>query len=1013
MKLVLVLITAGFLTLALWRVDTAGITFSPPCELRFRAHHNSIKWTLDGSHILFDIGMALYVVDADGSRLRQLADGWPDEGDWSTFPTPANASMYADVSPDNSRIVYSTCWYLTRETGPGRLYDKTKEWVQYEIATSNIDGTEPRRLTHNKNFDHFPVWSPDGTRIIFISSSHLYTMAADGSDVQSIAPDIIAGRHLPRWSPDGQRIAFVGREREERGRAIYTVRPDGSDLTRISDTLGDPSWSPDGERIAFIKSREDDEVALYTIASDGSDSRLVTVLDRPALPSGYQPPLRSPIWSPSGSEILVDCTTVCVVSVEDGSIVGQSPILLHGGDVAAWSPDGSRVAVLMAEQYTYDYYPNGSIVLYTMAPDGTDLRVLVRGGLALVAENSGWQDTAVAVASCSEGYVVSQPEKNPGLVEDCKTLMRIREAVFSDNIWSAYDPNLGVLPDEYRYSIGNVVVNWSPGTPMEQWVGVTIEEVCGLASSPWMGKCMTYVYPDLFQWTFWEYPSILTPTAPRVTGLYFAVQDMHPYTFLAGTAPAELGKLAHLKTLDLSKYVELGGPHGYPSYLQGGIPRELGQLRDLEVLRLSFKLLTGDMPAELGSLKNLRELDLSNNGLSGSLPPELGNLPGLRVLRLDGNQLSGDIPPELGNLTELQELRLDDNQLTGRVPMELTRIPSLGELGLSENLLECMPSELKYKASLQLSYLDEVEVCIADSYTFQVSEIAPDGATVGAVRLADTEMASYSITSGNEDGLFAIDSASGEITVAGPLDSDVAPSYLLAVEGRDRKGGRTLGSVAISVLSLPDICSSTGVVVPEPGDNPGLVSDCAALLAAKASLGWEYLDLDVNWRTNIPITSWRGVAVGGSPSRVQTLDLTTMGLGLGIRYASGYSYPLPGNIALALEGLTGLWGLDLGGKGLTGGVPPWLKNLHGLESLYLSHNELTGEIPTELSELSNLRKLDLSYNELTGTIPPELESLSNLRELRLGGNKLIGCIPSALRDIESNDLDSLGLLYCE
>ena len=59
-----------------------------------------------------------------------------------------------------------------------------------------------------------------------------------------------------------------------------------------------------------------------------------------------------------------------------------------------------------------------------------------------------------------------------------------------------------------------------------------------------------------------------------------------------------------------------------------------------------------------------------------------------------------------------------------------------------------------------------------------------------------------------------------------------------------------------------------------------------------------------------------------------------------------------------------------------------------------------------------LTHLDLSSNSLTGEIPRELGGLSNLESLKLTGNSLTGCIPAALKDVATNDLSTLNLLYC-
>ena len=78
----------------------------------------------------------------------------------------------------------------------------------------------------------------------------------------------------------------------------------------------------------------------------------------------------------------------------------------------------------------------------------------------------------------------------------------------------------------------------------------------------------------------------------------------------------------------------------------------------------------------------------------------------------------------------------------------------------------------------------------------------------------------------------------------------------------------------------------------------------------------------------------------------------------------------------------------------------------------LDDEDLTGTIPADLGSLSELTHLDLNDNSLTGDIPRELGNLHNLEEVRLSGNSLTGCIPDGLKDVTTNDLSSLNLLYC-
>ena len=79
---------------------------------------------------------------------------------------------------------------------------------------------------------------------------------------------------------------------------------------------------------------------------------------------------------------------------------------------------------------------------------------------------------------------------------------------------------------------------------------------------------------------------------------------------------------------------------------------------------------------------------------------------------------------------------------------------------------------------------------------------------------------------------------------------------------------------AIAQSTTTATCA-TGTAVPNPTNNPGLVSDCEALLAGRDTLAG---DATLNWSVDVPIADWDGVTVSGSPERVTELDLSSKGL---------------------------------------------------------------------------------------------------------------------------------------
>ena len=595
------------------------------------------------------------------------------------------------------------------------------EQDNYEIVTVAMDGSAPERLTWNGVIDHVPVWSPDMTQIAFLApwSSNAYewgqlnVISVDGPDDS----DWLVRAHSrlsspPVWSPDSQSLAFIayyfyGSGDPKRKDILYTVRSDGSDMTRVAEVAGEGvAWSPDGQRLAFAR-QEGDELALVTVAPDGSDARLITKItvgEKTFLPEVDAGPVS---WSPDGDHILYGCEAgVCVVDL-DGNPVGQSPEgWIREDEIAraAWSPDGSRIAMRPQDPWK----PYGARDrLYTMAPDGTDVQVLVQVARSLVPANSGYDDVPFSIASCAGGFVVPNPEENPGLVTDCETLMGLRDAL-----------------------TGGTIINWTPTTPLEEWEGVVLggapSRVTGLefrvdteyplqgVLPPELGRLEKLETLSLYGTPYGygkRYGNGLTGAIPPELGNLASLEKLSlGNNSLSGSIPPELGNLASLKRLSLGNNSLSGGiPPELGSLaslerlflsdnsLSGSIPAELGSLASLEWLFLSDNSLSGGIPAELGSLASLERLFLSDNSLSGSIPPELGNLTSLEWLSLSANSLSGGIPPELGKLTNLRVLRLNDNALSGSIPAELGNLTFLEELGVDGNSWSgCIAAELPH-----------------------------------------------------------------------------------------------------------------------------------------------------------------------------------------------------------------------------------------------------------------------------------------------------------------------------
>ena len=251
-------------------------------------------------------------------------------------------------------------------------------------------------------------------------------------------------------------------------------------------------------------------------------------------------------------------------------------------------------------------------------------------------------------------------------------------------------------------------------------------------------------------------------------------------------------------------------------------------------------------------------------------------------------------------------------------------------------------------------------------------------------------------------------SASGTVTV------DVAAGVAQALDDGEASAAAAQFSV------LVQFTCTTGAAVADPATDTDLVSDCETLLAARDTLAG---DGTLNWSADLAMSSWAGVTVAGTPSRVTRLSVSRQlsgsipsGLGdlSGLSYLSLVNNELSGSIPSDLGELTNLTRLDLGGNELDGSIPTAFGSLTGLTELYLDDNELSGAIPSEVGAMEALTTLSLESNELSGNVPSELGDLESLTALELQDNRLSGCIPTALEtQLDSTQSDLGGLQYCD
>ena len=340
----------------------------------------------------------------------------------------------AQISPDGRRIAFVVT----------TLSEERDEYLS-NIWVVDTAGGAPRRFTAGPRRDIEPRWSPDGTRLAFLSERtpkeklQLYVMPADGGEAAKLTA-LDNGVGSVAWSPDGARLAFVspvgGRHEpeseEERRKSrparvitslkyrfngegfVYDRRPhvfvasiDGGAPLQLTDgdfIDADPVWAPDGESIVFVSPRhaerdDDDASDLWRIAAKGGTPQRLT-----ATPG----PIMLPAFSPDGATIAYLARSgrnafghnvrtftipaaggdaVCLTSALDRSC-GALPVR------PLWSPDGGAVVVAAEDR--------GDISLWRVVTRGSEApRRIVAGERALNSFSASADGRRMAFAASS------------------------------------------------------------------------------------------------------------------------------------------------------------------------------------------------------------------------------------------------------------------------------------------------------------------------------------------------------------------------------------------------------------------------------------------------------------------------------------------------------------------------------------------------------------------------------------------------------------------------------------
>ncbi len=313
------------------------------------------------------------------------------------------------------------------------------------------------RLTEMNVFDleyaSDPRISPDGEWVVYVRQfadvmtdmnySNLWLVGSDGGEHRPLT----TGKFLdnsPRWSPDGTRIAYMSnRDGLPQIYMHWVASGQTAAITNLTDPATGLSWSPDGSHLAFNKlvpaapltvgqmpapppgaqwaepAKYTDEIVfrfdgigdvptgawhLFVIPSEGGTPRQLTTGDQSYTSGFFTAPGGGPEWAPSSDAIIVDAnlredgdlewmdSEIYEISLADASV--RTLTDRRGPDNSpSVSPDGSRIAYLGYD----DRYQGYQVTrLYVMNRDGTGSRV-VSGSLDRTVYQVRWSPTGEGI----------------------------------------------------------------------------------------------------------------------------------------------------------------------------------------------------------------------------------------------------------------------------------------------------------------------------------------------------------------------------------------------------------------------------------------------------------------------------------------------------------------------------------------------------------------------------------------------------------------------------------------
>ena len=287
---------------------------------------DSVTWLPDSKSVVYSMGGSLWRQNTDSQQAEQLTAGpgydyQPDcspDGRWIVYAkydhsaielwaydlrekqakaltSDGSVNLEPRFSPDGKRIAFvSTSFNGRFHIFTGRYESGSLQNV--ERLTGETRSSLPRY--YYSVFDHeiSPVWSRDGSEILFVSNrGHIYgtggfwrMKAEPGAEPREIHYEETTWKARPEFSPDGKRIVYAS-YLGQAWHQLWVMPANGGDPFPLSygdfDNIN-PRWSPDGSTIAFISNRGGNTSLWLQKVTGGAQTQLAASTQRCLNPMG-------------------------------------------------------------------------------------------------------------------------------------------------------------------------------------------------------------------------------------------------------------------------------------------------------------------------------------------------------------------------------------------------------------------------------------------------------------------------------------------------------------------------------------------------------------------------------------------------------------------------------------------------------------------------------------------------------------------------------------------------------